>query len=392
MFLDDLELRNPKLIEYSFKMHQSGKINPNTYILDLDTILNNSKELITEAKKYDIEPYFMSKQLGRNPLVCKKLMGLGFKGAVVVDFQEAKIMIDNNIPIAHIGNLVQIPDGMLKKVISYGVGMITIFSLEKARKIDEIARQLGITQNICLKFYNKKDFLYDGQKSGFLLEDLEYVLAEILKLKNLKIDSLTAFPCYLYEQKSDKVLPTANLKTMQSAQKRIHKLFNFEPRLNVPSCNQANLMYQVSLQGGSSVEPGSSLMGMTPDNVNHTSREIAAMVYVTEVSHNFQEHAFCYGGGSYFRGKIDKALVGTDKDASRKISVIKPAPQNIDYHIELSEQSEVGKTVLMAFRTQVFVTRSEVAVISGLQQDKPKIEGFYTSGGQFISEKSWADL
>ena len=45
---------------------------------------------------------------------------------------------------------------------------------------------------------------------------------------------------------------------------------------------------------------------------------------------------------------------------------------------------EVGATVLAAFRTQIFVTRSDVAVVSGIQTGQPRIEGIYDSLGKQI--------
>ena len=105
MFLEKLQNQNPNLIKHVFDLHAKGEILPNTYVIDLDKICENAQNIKNEADKYNIELYFMTKQLGRNPVVCKKLMDIGYKGAVVVDFQEAKVMMDNNIPIAHIGHL-----------------------------------------------------------------------------------------------------------------------------------------------------------------------------------------------------------------------------------------------------------------------------------------------
>ncbi|MDN4592478.1 hypothetical protein NWF35_00825 [Polycladomyces subterraneus] len=39
----------------------------------------------------------------------------------------------------------------------------------------------------------------------------------------------------------------------------------------------------------------------------------------------------------------------------------------------------------MAFRTQVFVTRSDVAVVKGLSSGKPELVGIYDSLGKEIS-------
>ena len=64
--------------------------------------------------------------------------------------------------------------------------------------------------------------------------------------------------------------------------------------------------------------------------------------------------------------------------------MIPPTDESIDYHFELSENSKVGDTVIMAFRSQIFVTRSDVAVVSGIQTGQPRIEGIYDSLGKQI--------
>ena len=46
----------------------------------------------------------------------------------------------------------------------------------------------------------------------------------------------------------------------------------------------------------------------------------------------------------------------------------------------------VNDTVIMAFRFQIFVTRSSVCIIKGIQTDTPEIVGVYTSGGDIIHE------
>ena len=76
----------------------------------------------------------MLKQIGRNPYLAKQLMDMGYKGAVVVDFREAEIMMQHHIPIGNVGHLVQVPKGLLPKVVAYKPEVITVFSLEKTNR------------------------------------------------------------------------------------------------------------------------------------------------------------------------------------------------------------------------------------------------------------------
>ncbi len=50
MFLDVTARRNPSLIDRKVELHQKGLLLPDTYILDLDTIEENTLSLVNDAK------------------------------------------------------------------------------------------------------------------------------------------------------------------------------------------------------------------------------------------------------------------------------------------------------------------------------------------------------
>ena len=83
MFLEAVGKRNKKLIEEGFNLHQSGKVMPDSYIIDVDTFLDNAGKILKKARKYNIKLYYMLKQIGRNPYLARKLEELGYEGAVV---------------------------------------------------------------------------------------------------------------------------------------------------------------------------------------------------------------------------------------------------------------------------------------------------------------------
>jgi len=64
------------------------------------------------------------------------------------------------------------------------------------------------------------------------------------------------------------------------------------------------------------------------------------------------------------------------------MGVIPPSNESIDYHFGLTKEGMVGDTVIMAFRYQIFVTRSDVVLVEGLEKKKPKIVGIYDSMGR----------
>ena len=61
-------------------------------------------------------------------------------------------------------------------------------------------------------------------------------------------------------------------------------------------------------------------------------------------------------------------------------------PENIDYYMEMKKEGKVGDTVLSCFRTQMFVTRSTVVLVEGIQKGKSEIVGKYTSSGEQIKD------
>ena len=73
MFLDVLRRRNPRLIEQSIALHQTGKIPANTYVIDLDAVEANARKLRAEADRHGLKLFAMTKQMGRNGSFCAAL-------------------------------------------------------------------------------------------------------------------------------------------------------------------------------------------------------------------------------------------------------------------------------------------------------------------------------
>ncbi|WP_220451859.1 hypothetical protein [Amedibacillus dolichus] len=134
MFLNKIMEKNSKLIEASFRLHQEGKILPDSYVIDLDTLFQNAKAILKQGQKENIELYFMLKQLGRNPLIAKELVKMGYKGAVVVDFKEALVMMKHHIPISNVGHLVQAPKSLIQAWWIMAVIILLFFRLKKLKK------------------------------------------------------------------------------------------------------------------------------------------------------------------------------------------------------------------------------------------------------------------
>ena len=143
MFLNTLKKRNPELIEIAVDFHQNRILPPNTWIIDLDTIASNAQILAEKAREYHLTTYVMSKQFCRNPLVNLVAIKNGLYKVVAVDIQGAKILPRYGVPIGHIGHLNQIPRCDLEFALNLNPDVITVFSLEFAEEISQIAQKMG---------------------------------------------------------------------------------------------------------------------------------------------------------------------------------------------------------------------------------------------------------
>lgn len=383
MFMEATKKRNPRLIDAAIELHQQGEILPDTYVLDVDTILFNARAIVAEAKKHGIELYFMLKQIGRNPKLAELLLKEGFKAAVVVDFREAMTMMDHQIPLGNVGHLVQIPDHLLKKIISYGTEYITVYSLDKLKQINKVAKELNVQQKVLLRVVDEGDALYPGQYGGFEMNQLLQYVEEFQQLDSVEIAGVTSFPCFLYNPDIDQLEKTANADTLLKAMELLREA-NFPVReVNMPSTTSVYTLPFLARLGGTQGEPGHALTGTTPMHATKELPEVPAIVYVSEVSHNFKGKAYLYGGGLYRRGNLNHVLIAIGTE--RKSGTILPLPdENIDYYLEMEDEQPVGATAVMAFRTQIFVTRSEVALVAGLKTGNPHIIGVYDSQGKYI--------
>lgn len=386
MFINKTLERNPQLIEIAFRFHQELKIEPDTYLVDVDTFLENSKKIIKEANQHQMKMYFMLKQIGRNPYLAKQLMQLGYAGAVVVDYREAECMMKNNIPIANVGHLVQPCHSLLQKLVDYGCEHFTVYSLQKVRDINECAKKANRIQKILIRVVDDGDMIYSAQTAGFLLSELKDCIHEIKQCSYIQIAGVTSFPCFLYDENLKEIMSTHNLSTVLQAKSILEEMGIVIENLNTPSTTSVATIQKMAKYNATSGEPGHGLSGTTPIHASQDMPEIPCVVYLSEVSHNFMQHAYAFGGGHYRRSHLENALVGNSFINYKKMKVLKMEDDSIDYHFELSEEASINDTVIMAFRFQIFVTRSHVCLIEGIHTGNPKIVGTYTSLGEPVDE------
>ncbi|WP_295894500.1 YhfX family PLP-dependent enzyme [uncultured Vibrio sp.] len=385
MFLDALEQQNPSLIEATLALFEQGKLLPDTTVIDVDKLITNAQSMKKTADEHGIRLYAMTKQIGRNPYIAKLLVEeCGYEGIVCVDFKEARVMAKHGLPIANIGHLVQPPVNMIQSIVSdIKPQVMTVYSLEKAQQISDAAVKVGRKQALLLKFYHSRDTLYVNQESGFDIQRLDEVTQAIQAMKGVYIDGVTHFPCFLFDAKSGTTQPTPNLTTLLEAKRGLNALGIPCHQVNAPSSTNSATIPMLAEFGCTHGEPGHGLTGTTPANAITAQTERMAMLYLSEISHHYLDDSYCFGGGFYRRGLLESANVYHD-GACRRVSVFNDETDSIDYHLRIPDHYPIGAPIIMAYRTQVFVTRSDVALIRGVSSGNPQIVSIYDPLGNEV--------
>lgn len=391
MFVDVSLKRNPQLVHAATDLHRSGEILPNTYVLDLDAVESNAHLLAERARRHKVELYFVCKQFGRNPLLIEAI-SRHIPKANAIDFEEARTIVGAGASIGNLGHLVQTPQAGLFEALDWEPDVITVYSFEKARAISEAASRTGKVQPILLRVVGEGDFLYPAQEGGVPFDELTRTAHRIRKeLAHVRVEGVTSFPCILFDQEARSFAATPNLGTVLQAKRVLEDEGFLISQVNAPSATCAATLPLLQEAGVTHAEPGHALTGTTPLHaVDPEQPELPAMVYVSEVSHFLSGgRPVIYGGGFYARAKVRSALISPlDGGDGIRVNVESASTDHIDYYRTLVAPSDssvnvrVGDPAILAFRTQIFVTRSKVAVLSGLHSGTVELAGIFDSQGK----------
>ena len=376
MYLQRLIERNPRLLEAAIMLHQGGRIPPNTWIIDLDTVVENARVLAGEASRLGLKTYLMSKQYGRNPYVSALALANGLNKIVAVDVSCSLMARRYRLPVGHMGHLNQIPCHMMPAMVAMRPDVITVYNIEHARWIDNAAADLGIAQDLLIRVHAPGDIFFDGQEGGFNEGEIPAVVDALSRLRHVRLAGVTSFPCVRYNQRPDETADvTPNLHTILRAATALRELGIEVKQINAPGNTSAIIMPMLAHYGATHVEPGHGLLGTTPNHAfNGTLPERPTYAYVTEISHHVGDRAYAYGGGlfhdGYIAGSGIGAIVGSNWDEAHDngVEYLQDIKQIIDYHVELrpGNRCKVGDTALLGYRTQMQMARSYIAPVSGL--------------------------
>jgi predicted amino acid racemase len=387
VFLDVLIRRNPALIRAAVGLHQQGLLPANSYVLDLDAITENARMLATEGSRLGLRVYAMSKQIGRNPDALAAIRAGGIDACVAVDMTDARAVAAAGSTVGHVGHLVQVPRGEATQAAGMRPEQWTVFSTDKAREAAAAAREQAWTARLLARVHAPEDRFYSGHEGGFPVADLLAAVDALDALDGATCVGVTTFPALLFDAASRTVSPTPNLATVARAAEALRRERGGEVEVNAPGTTSVRTLATLADAGATHVEPGHALTGTTPWHAIEDLPERPAMLYLSEISHQHGGRAYCFGGGLYvdpvFEPYPMTALVGADPEEAlaRRVPAEVPPPSAIDYYGQLEADAATGDSVVFGFRAQAFVTRANVAAISGAATDRPTVAGVWPSAG-----------
>ncbi|WP_030928594.1 alanine racemase [Streptomyces sp. NRRL B-24720] len=387
MFLDTVLARNPELVEAAADLHRRGEIPPDTYVMDLDTVEANAELLAAEAQRLGLSLWFVVKQFGRNPELIRAV-ARHIPRYAAIDPAEARTLHATGARAGNLGHLVQIPRRALPEMLAWRPEAVTVFDLANARAVSEAAERLGLVQDVLVRLEGAEGTVYPGQEGGVPLPRLDAFAETAERLPGIRIAGVTAFPCVLCDPATGTPYATPNFTLALKARELLAARGHEDLKLSAPSATSMASLPLLAAHGATHGEPGHALTGTTPLHALDPGQpEKPAYVYVSEIAHTLDDgRPALHGGGFYARSHIGSALLPR---TGVRLGVQGAPAENIDYYRLLDAPADgqdvrLGDTALLAFRTQIFVTRSTVAVVSGLSSGTPRLRGLHDAQGRAL--------
>ncbi|GAB2771943.1 alanine racemase [Streptomyces daliensis] len=385
MFLDTVLTRNPELVATAAALHDAGTIPPDTYVVDRDAVEANAALLAAEAERLGLSLWFVVKQLGRNPELIRAI-ARHLPRFAAIDLPEARVLRAAGAAPGNLGHLVQLPRRALDEALSWRPEAVTVFDVDNARAVSDAALRLGRVQDVLVRLEGAPGSVYPGQEGGVPLEGLDAFVDEAERMAGIRVAGVTAFPCLLCDPATGAPRPTPNLGLLTKAREVLEGRGRTGLTVSAPSATSAASLPLLAAAGATHGEPGHALTGTTPLHARDPHQpEKPAYVYVSEVAHTLADgRPALHGGGFYPRGGVKEALLHR---SGLRLPVQDAPAENIDYYRLLDAPPpgadvRLGDTAVLAFRTQMFVTRSNVAVVAGLSSGSPELTGLYDPLGR----------
>ena len=108
---------------------------------------------------------------------------------------------------------------------------------------------LGLHQKLMLRVLGEGDMLYSGQYGGFELQELDSAVRAIEAMPNVEVGGVCSFPCFLYDEAAQDILPMPNLRTVQTAAEMLRARGYRDLMLNTPSATCTHSIPMIAAAG-----------------------------------------------------------------------------------------------------------------------------------------------
>ncbi|WP_031466532.1 alanine racemase [Sciscionella sediminilitoris] len=396
MFLNRLLEKNPRLPSAAIEAHQRGELPANTYVLDTDMIARNAAVLAEAARGNGLHTYLMAKQYGRNPDASEAAIAAGLGPVVSVDPVCTYAAHRHDVPVGHVGHLVQPHRGSEGFLLDAHPEVVTVFSVPTAERIGAAARDRGIEQAVLLRVQAPGDRFYFGHGGGFALADIEREAKAVQAIEGIRVAGVTSFPCLLADAEARRIVTTPNAGTVAEAADRLRTAGFPIEQVNMPGTTSARTLPELAAAGATHVEPGNAVLGTTPLHLFEDSApELPAIVLLSEVSHVDGEDAYVFGAGYYIDKVLGEfqltAVAGRDESALDTVLNVDTADDGaIHYYNVLCGARKAGiregDSVVFCFRPQSFVTRGRTLAMTGLRAGAPVLRPRYDQEANLVAE------
>ena len=155
MFLQSLLRSNSEFVSAAIELHQAGRIPANSYVLDIDAIGENARQIVNVARKYGLAVFPMTKQFGRNPKALAAIAAAGVERFVAVDMACARAIRNGGFGVGNLGHLVQVPRHEIDEALAMKPAYWTVFSHEQAAAVSRSNNDAR--QKLLIRIYNDDD-------------------------------------------------------------------------------------------------------------------------------------------------------------------------------------------------------------------------------------------
>lgn len=400
MLVDKTIERNPGLLQAAIELHQNGVIPAATHLIDLDAVAENATVMAKAAEETGLRVFVMTKQDGHEPHMTRIALDRGLHAVVAVEAIQAHRMNRYGFPLGHIGHLSNIPKSQIPQILAMEPEFITVYSVESAKAISDVATAMGRQQALYVVVTNYGDEgTFDEMIGGWTEETCVEGIRPLMDLPNVHVAGLTQHITISYDTQDDAhtAKPTQAFFTTLRAKEKLEKQLGL-PALRVNCAGNANAITMPILAsyGATDVEPGAALTGSAKFHALQDMPEKPAHVFVSEATHVWRGDAFAVGGGFTFVWDMSdtigpfRGMFGATYEEALANQLVFKGPPWVDFHgmftVGDGKEPKFGDTVLFSHLTQAFNERGYVAAVSGVSRGKPKLEGLFDNAVTMLDE------